>query len=376
MPRALAPVLGLIAALLLTSSALASVGTSIRIHESRNLSAASFCADPEESAFLSLMNTYRVQNGLKPLVFSQTIGAAADYHSVDMALNGILSHTLSDGTDWAQNMTNFGYTYNTWRGEIAAGGYLTASQTFEQLRLSPTHNAIMLSTSYTAVGIGTANTGNEQSARWTVDFGGYADAAVRMCDATSMPTPLPTATQTPGSATATSTVIATNTRIATSTATATRAPTTPPTATRTATTVPSATNTIAPSATATRTPTATSPQPTATATQTTVPVVYVAGMNGRSTSRKGASQLAVTVTVKNASGQNVASALVTMTVMAPDGSAQTISATTNNRGQASWSGSATKGRGLYTVLVANVSATGKTYDRSRDTTDQIQITVK
>jgi hypothetical protein len=99
--------------------------------------AAAYCAEPEELAFLAIINDYREQNGLWPLALSQAMGAAAEHHSADMAANDYFSHTLFDGTSWSKNMTNHGYTYNTYRGENIAAGNELASNTFLQWKNSP-----------------------------------------------------------------------------------------------------------------------------------------------------------------------------------------------------------------------------------------------
>lgn len=63
----------------------------------------------EECAFVALINNYRQQNGLGTLTISLTLGAAAEHHSIDMAINGYFGHTLADGTTWDQNIANHGY---------------------------------------------------------------------------------------------------------------------------------------------------------------------------------------------------------------------------------------------------------------------------
>src|SRR5262245_28353324 len=64
----------------------------------RNVATADYCAESEKQAFLTLINSYRAQNGVGALAMSQTLGAAAEHHSVDMAATNSGSHTLSDGT--------------------------------------------------------------------------------------------------------------------------------------------------------------------------------------------------------------------------------------------------------------------------------------
>ena len=62
------------------------------------MNSADACADSEEITFLALINDYRTASGQRPLSISASLSSAAAYHSVDMAANGYLAHTLLDGT--------------------------------------------------------------------------------------------------------------------------------------------------------------------------------------------------------------------------------------------------------------------------------------
>src|SRR3712207_2956147 len=48
--------------------------------------------DTEELQFLELINGYREQNGLRPLVLSDTLAVAAERHSEDMARYSFFAH--------------------------------------------------------------------------------------------------------------------------------------------------------------------------------------------------------------------------------------------------------------------------------------------
>lgn len=149
-----------------------------------------YCMEPEEVAFLGLINQYRAQNGLGPLVASQTVGAAAEHHSLDMATNDYFSHTLANGQKWSDAMRDHGYTYNTYRGENIAAGNADASNTFIQWMNSPGHNANMLNPNYSVIGIGRAfSASSTYGYYWTTDFGGYVDGAA--CGSPSAPAPQP-----------------------------------------------------------------------------------------------------------------------------------------------------------------------------------------
>jgi uncharacterized protein YkwD len=133
----------------------------------------------QECVFLSLINSYRKKNGVGALTMTRTLGAAAEHHSVDMARSGVFSHTMSNGVSWSKNMSNHGYTYNTYRGENIAAGYASAQDTFNQWRNSKTHNANMLNRNFKAIGIGqVANSNSKWTYYWTTDFGGVVDRAI------------------------------------------------------------------------------------------------------------------------------------------------------------------------------------------------------
>lgn len=141
-----------------------------------------YCADAEENAFLGLINQYRAANGLGALVHTQTLGAAAEHHSVDMATNNYFSHPLLDGTSVAQNIANHGYPDRSTWGENIAAGNESAAATFEQWRTSPPHNANMLNPSFGAIGIGRAyGASSSFGTYWTTVFGATSDGAAVVC---------------------------------------------------------------------------------------------------------------------------------------------------------------------------------------------------
>jgi uncharacterized protein YkwD len=311
-----------------------------------NTATADYCMDSEEQAFLQLINNYRAQNGLGALVAVQTAGAAADHHSIDMATNNYFSHTLFDGTMWSQNLTNHGYTnYGGFRGENIAGGYSTATSVLAAWKASSAHNANMLNANFLAIGIGRAyGATSTYKWYWTTTFGGYVDGTAALCGA-----PAPTPTNTPAPS---------------------------PTPVKTATPLPSPTNTPQPSPTNTPQPAPTNtPQPTATASPTTASAVYVAGMTGKAAKKRSSTTISLSTTIADAGGQMVRGASVTIVLAAPDGSSQTLTATTNSRGLASWSVAATHGIGTYVASVTSVTASGRAYDPSRNTVSTVAVPV-
>ena len=299
-----------------------------------------YCADAEDIAFLQLINNYRAQNGLGPLVLSQKLADASYYHSSDMAAKNYFSHTFADGTTWDQNIRNFEYTYNTSLGENIAAGYSTASSVFTAWQNSAGHNANMLTAGYTAIGIARAySSSSTYGWYWTTDFGGVVDGTGAICGDSPAPTATPTKT-----------------------------PTLVPTATKTP--MAPATKTATPKATATKTPT---PKPaTPSATSAPVATSYVAGLSGSPTS----GVLSITATIKDSTGRYVSGATVTIAVTSPKGATQTLSTTTDSRGQAKVKTAAVDGAGIYRVSIVDVSAADRPYDPSRDRTSGVSISVR
>ena len=142
-----------------------------------------YCMDSQEAQMIGLINAYRAEHGLPSLASSQTLGAAAEHHSASMARYDYVSHTLiPEGITWSRNLKNHGYTYTTYRGENIAAGRSSARDTLQQWKRSPTHNAVLLSTHYKALGVGRAY---DESSRygwyWTLDVGGVRDGRAVRC---------------------------------------------------------------------------------------------------------------------------------------------------------------------------------------------------
>lgn len=174
----------------LGGAVLAAVLTAVSLAGSLGRGAtASVQLDPEEQAFVVLLNDYRAQNGLGPLSIDSSIQSAAEWMSADMGENDYFSHTDSlGGLPW-DRMCNFGYCYNTWKGENIAAGYVTGEAAFEAWRSSPGHDSNMLSGNYVVMGIARVYTpGSAYGYYWTNDFGGYQ----------AEPSPPPAPTNTPG----------------------------------------------------------------------------------------------------------------------------------------------------------------------------------
>jgi uncharacterized protein YkwD len=167
------------------------------------ISTAEYSPDSEECAFLSIINTYRAQNGRGPLTLDRYLGAAAEHHSWDMATYNYWhsDHSLYDGTSWIQNLKIHGYDYQQLSTSIAeniAAGYEGASSTFTQWKNSSGHNANMLSGTMKAIGIGRAYNANATYKwYWTTTFGGKVVDPVDCSGSGGSTSPTPTAVPSP-----------------------------------------------------------------------------------------------------------------------------------------------------------------------------------
>ena len=165
---------------------------------SRSTSAAGDCtADPAldsvELEFLTLINNHRAQNGLGPLAPSYTLSKAAQWKSNDLGVNAYFAHDDLFRT-WVERLRDCGHTANAWLGENIAGGTETAQQAFDIFKNSPAHNANMLGTAYTGIGIGRAYvSGSPFGWYWTTDFTSINDPF----PGSTTPTPTRTPTKTP-----------------------------------------------------------------------------------------------------------------------------------------------------------------------------------
>jgi uncharacterized protein YkwD len=135
-------------------------------------SSGSYSPDSEERAFLDLINDYRRSQGVGALSLNDNLGAAADYHSRDMAKKNYFKHTLKNGDTAEQNIRRFGYTNYVAVGENIAAGYETANDAMKAWKSSPGHDRNMRSGRFTEIGIGRAHSkGSKYGWYWTTTFG-------------------------------------------------------------------------------------------------------------------------------------------------------------------------------------------------------------
>jgi uncharacterized protein YkwD len=145
--------------------------------------------DPDELKFLQLINDYRQQNGLKPLLLSDTLEVSAVHHSRDMARYSFFAHITKASSYYPvgdqpwDRMAQEGYDYNTYKGENIAVGYETAEQVFTAWRNSPEHNHAMLDGRYREIGIARVyDPDSEHQWYWTTDFGAVRDPTTQSKD--------------------------------------------------------------------------------------------------------------------------------------------------------------------------------------------------
>jgi hypothetical protein len=138
--------------------------------------------DSEELQFLGLINDYRNENGLRPLLLSDTLTVSSERHSNDMADYSFFAHNTEQSSYYPaasepwDRMEAEGYRYNTAKGENLAVGYETAEEAMKAWKESPSHNEAMLDGNYRVIGVARINSpGSVHGWYWTTDFGGHVD---------------------------------------------------------------------------------------------------------------------------------------------------------------------------------------------------------
>ena len=118
----------------------------------------------KETELLGLINTYRQQNNLGALTWSDVLKKAAAWQSNDMSTHNSFSHTDSLGRNPEMRIKDCGYQFTAY-GENIEMGDTTAQAVLTAWKNSPTHNAIMLLTTVRDAGIASVNN------YWTLDVG-------------------------------------------------------------------------------------------------------------------------------------------------------------------------------------------------------------
>ncbi len=127
----------------------------------------------EEARFADLLNAYRLQSGVPEVRFSALLSAAGNRHAQDAEAYGYTAHDFSDGTAASDFYTNeflapYGYGvyygadyWGAWENALNGGsalGDMTADRALVAWQSSAGHNAAMLDTAVTEIGIGITST--------------------------------------------------------------------------------------------------------------------------------------------------------------------------------------------------------------------------
>ena len=116
-----------------------------------------------ESSLLGLINQERQDQGLASYASQGQLQAAARIHSADMACNGFVSHTGSDGSGVRDRVERQGYDWS-WIGEnIYCTGDTSSGapqRVFDWWMNSAPHYANLMSPNYTQIGLGYIYAGN------------------------------------------------------------------------------------------------------------------------------------------------------------------------------------------------------------------------
>jgi uncharacterized protein YkwD len=121
-----------------------------------------------ENAVVGLVNRERRRGHCDPVRNDGDLHAAARAHSVDMAAQGNLDHTGSDGSSPQDRMRAAGYDKPL--SENIAVGFRSPEQVMSGWMHSKGHRANILDCDAKAVGVGVA-VGRDGKAYWTQDFG-------------------------------------------------------------------------------------------------------------------------------------------------------------------------------------------------------------
>jgi uncharacterized protein YkwD len=163
--------------------------------------------DPE-ARLVQLINEYRAANGRSPLSVDTTLTAAARWLSNDMLEKDYFSHTDSLGRSLGERLQDFGFQgyaageniFMAWSSsQQATLGISEPEDVVTAWRNSPGHNAVMLTSYFTHIGVGRACGwwGSYYKCYWTADFGAMRSSSTPTPTPSPSHTPSPTPTPTP-----------------------------------------------------------------------------------------------------------------------------------------------------------------------------------
>lgn len=127
-------------------------------HSSRH-AVLSYATSMSGSDLLAQTNAQRSGNGVANLSYNSQLSNAAQTKANDMVTRNYWSHTSPTGEEPWVFISNAGYQYQA-AGENLAYGFITSSDTITGWMNSPPHRENLLSTSFTEVGFGFANSAN------------------------------------------------------------------------------------------------------------------------------------------------------------------------------------------------------------------------
>jgi uncharacterized protein YkwD len=104
-----------------------------------------------------------------PLAWNDKLGETASRHSLDMARNGFLSHTGSDGTNPGERISRAGYKWLTY-GEDVGQGYRTPEEVVDGWLKSEIHCKNIMNPEFREAGSAYAKSSSLRI-YWTIVFG-------------------------------------------------------------------------------------------------------------------------------------------------------------------------------------------------------------
>lgn len=116
-----------------------------------------FRISAEEQQMMDLVNAARAEANLPPLSAHAELSRVARFKSEDMAANGYFSHDSPTYGSPFQMMNDFGLSFGSAGENIACNQ--SVEKAHEALMNSPGHRANIMSTDFTAVGIGVVSGG-------------------------------------------------------------------------------------------------------------------------------------------------------------------------------------------------------------------------
>ena len=143
-----------------------------------------------EQQLVGLINVYRGANGLQPLGISTVLSRTAHWMANDLVTNDYFAHEPDSlGRSFVTRSHDCGV--GGFFGENIAYGGATPAQTLGQWQASPPHNAALLNSRFTEIGVAV------DGYMWVADFGSQQnDSAAPPSGQTQTPSPTPSPTPT------------------------------------------------------------------------------------------------------------------------------------------------------------------------------------